>query len=81
MNDFHADNAWAAADVLRGYRPMRLNRFLYRAWLIRAARRDMRSAAFYVGRAEKRLKAAGLSVPPPTGLVPLLGGGSNRRDH
>jgi hypothetical protein len=52
---------------------MRLIRSAYHTWLIRAARRDMRSAAFYVGRAEDRLKAAGLSVAPPLGVVPLLG--------
>jgi len=43
---------------------MRLIRAAYHTWLIRAARRDMRSAAYYVGRAEDRLKAAGLDLPP-----------------
>jgi len=53
---------------------MRLIRAAYHTWLVRAARRDMRSAAFYVGRAEDRLKAAGLSVPPPMdAVVPLMG--------
>ncbi|POR41962.1 hypothetical protein [Methylobacterium sp. V23] len=49
--------------------PMRLIQSLRHTWLIRAARRDMRSAAFYVGRAEHRLKAAGLNLPLPMGAV------------
>jgi hypothetical protein len=52
---------------------MRLIQALRHTWLIRAARRDMRSAAFYVGRAEDRLKAAGLDLPPTMSVVPLLG--------
>ena len=52
---------------------MRLIRAAYHTWLIRAARRDMRAAAFFVGRAEARLKAAGLTLPPPMGaVVPLI---------
>ena len=43
---------------------MRLIHALRHWWLLRAARRDMRSAAFYVGCAEDRLKAAGLTLPP-----------------
>jgi hypothetical protein len=52
---------------------MRLIRAAYHTWLIRAARRDMRSAAYYVGRAETRLKAAGLELPPMGSVVPLRG--------
>jgi len=49
-------------------------------WFIRAARRDMRSAACYVGRAEDRLKAAGLALPPLTGsVVPVVQ--PNGRSH
>jgi hypothetical protein len=50
---------------------MRLIQALRHTWLIRAARRDMRSAAYFVGRAEDRLKAAGLTMPPVAG-TPLL---------
>lgn len=53
---------------------MRLIHALRHWWLLRAARRDMRSAAFYVSRAEDRLMAAGLALPPPMGVVvPLIG--------
>ncbi|KQP80658.1 hypothetical protein ASF57_17495 [Methylobacterium sp. Leaf117] len=52
---------------------MRLIHDLYHSWLIRAARRDMRSAAFYVGRAEDRLKAAGLELPAREVAVPPVG--------
>ncbi|MCK2057241.1 hypothetical protein [Methylobacterium sp. 37f] len=52
---------------------MRLISDLYHTWLVKAARRDMRSAAFYVGRAEDRLKAAGLELPPREVAVPLVG--------
>jgi len=48
---------------------MRLIRALHHTWLVRAARRDMRTAAFYVSRAEVRLKAAGLELPLPMGAV------------
>jgi len=48
---------------------MRLIRALRHTWLIRAARRDMRSAAFFVTRAEARLKAAGLELPPLVEVV------------
>ena len=51
---------------------MRLIQAFHHWWLVRAARRDMRSAAFYVTRAEDRLRAAGLMLPP-VGAVPLLG--------
>ena len=43
---------------------MRLIQALHHWWLVRAARRDMRSAAYFVTRAENRLKAAGLSLLP-----------------
>jgi len=51
---------------------MRLIRAFRHWWLVRAARRDMRSAAYFVGRAEDRLKAAGLSVPPRELCVPMM---------
>ena len=52
---------------------MRLILALRHTWLIRAARRDTRAAAFYVTRAEARLKAAGLELPPIGSVVPLRG--------
>lgn len=52
---------------------MRLIHDLYHWWLVRAARRDMRSAAYYVRRAEDRLKTAGLELPPREVAVPLVG--------
>lgn len=51
---------------------MRLIRAAYRLWLGRAACRDMRRARFYVGRAEARLEAAGLTLPPMGAVVPLI---------
>jgi len=48
---------------------MRLIHAFCHWWLIKAARRDMRAAAFYVSRAEVRLKAVGLELPLPMGAV------------
>jgi hypothetical protein len=51
---------------------MRLICAAYHTWLIRAARRDMRAAAYFVGRAEDRLKAADLELPPMGVVVPPI---------